>query len=30
VHNGNVWIESEGEGQGTEVHIQLPKLNAND
>jgi len=24
-HNGYVWIESEGKGQGTEVHIQLPK-----
>ncbi|MEA1985583.1 MAG: PAS domain S-box protein [Euryarchaeota archaeon] len=29
-HNGNIWIESEGEGRGTEVHTQLPRSTTTD
>jgi len=29
-HNGSVWAESEGEGEGTTIHITLPRLPSED
>jgi len=26
LHRGKVWLESEGKGKGTEVHILLPMI----